>query len=321
MANTTLRKAESIVIITGTLKKKELQVKTFSGDEVLSGHLIVETSPGNEVRIDTYVNRMTRATKDKPSYESAYWKNQKRMYDEYVSMAELMKNGLDEETARQQATRFSVRASLGLNDYVARDGSLVSVPRISSNFSFYSRIAEGTPFEPSARFELEGYIAKMRPEMKGDDETGRLLLDLIVPNYNGAAQPLSFVATEEASAYIGDHYEVGNTVQVYGEFVNRVNVVATRKAGFAREEISEQKTYVSEMLIDNGALEPYDEDGPFAYKHEDIETAMRVREMEYLPSVKKKAAERPVNNTAPAVSERPFVFADVPSQPKPGFNY
>lgn len=320
MANTTLREAESTVIITGILKKKELQVKTFSNGEALSGHLIIETTPGNEVRVDTFVNRMTRATNDKPARESTVWKNQVRILDEYVSMAELMKSGADEETARQQATRFTVRARLGLNDYVGRDGNMVSTPRVSSNVSFYSRIAEGTPFTPGARFDIEGYVTEKRPEMKGDDETGRLVLGLIVPGYQGAVQPMSFVTTESAASYIDEHYEVGNTVRVYGELVNRVNVITTRKAGFTRDEISEEKTYVNEMLIDNGALEPYDEDGPFAYKREDIEAAMRVRELEYLPSVKKKAAERPVNSTTPVAAPMAG-FANMPPRSTTGFNF
>lgn len=296
--NTTLREATAAVSIVGLLKKKELEIKTTNAGEALMGRLTIETAPGNEVRVDTYVNRMTKATTDKPSKESAVWKNQKRVYDEYVAMADLMKDGADEATARAQATRLSLTARLDLNDYVDRDDNIVSTTRINANNAFFSRISEGQAFDPSARFEVEGYLTAKRPEMKGDDETGRLFLDMIVPGYRGAARPMTFVTTPEAGAYIDDHYEVGTTVHVFGEMVNRANVVTTRKAGFMKEEISESVTYVNEMLIDNGEPEPYDEDSQLAYKRADIENAMRVRELEYLPSVRQRQAERAANKTA-----------------------
>ena len=293
--NTMLREAISAVVITGILKKKELEIKKSDKGEAIVGHIIVDTGNGNEVRIDTYVNRMTKGSADKPSQESSVWKNQLRVIEDYVSVAECMKNGDDLETARAKATRFTVKARLDLNDYPDRSGAMVSMPRINANFSYFTRIGDGQAFEPSARFEVEGFLEQKRPEMKGDDETGRLILELIVPGYQGAARPMTFVTSKEAAPYIEDHYDVGTTIHVYGEVIERLDVATIRKAGFMREEVSETTTRVSELLIDNGDPEPYEEDSQKSYTRESIQAAMRVRELEYLPAVKQRATERSAN--------------------------
>lgn len=321
-----IREAIATVNITGILKKKELERKTTKDGEVISGHLIVETEPGNEIRLDTYVNKMTKGTAEKPSQESSVWKNQIRVLEEYVSMTDLMKNGQDETTARANATKFSVRARLGLNDYVDRDGNVVSSPRLNAGFSFFSRQDAGTIVTPCARFEVEGFVIEKRPEMKGDDETGRLLLKLVVPGYRGLAQPMDFVVSKDASDYVNDHYEVGHTVHVYGDIVHRVNSVTKHKAGFMKTETEVVTTIVNEMLIDNGEPEPYDMENQQAYQPDAIRTAMRYRENEYLPEVKRKAAEKKAAPAAPAngFATPGFGAAPVnmaPAAPKTGFTY
>lgn len=297
----TLREALSEVVIIGILKKKEMTVRNSARGEALSSTLTVETAPGNEVRIKAYVNRMTKGSADKPSKENACWKNHKHVMDEYVSMGELMAKGASEEEARAQATRLSVKCSLRLNEYYTPDDTLSSTVEVSANNSFFNRVQETAPYKPCAAFDIEGYITRKRPEMKGDEETGRLILDMIVPGYGGAAQPMTFMVSEEASGYIDDHYEVGSTVRVYGELINRASEVTTRKAGFMRDEVETTTTYVNEILILNGIPEPYDEETPYAYKRADVEAAMRVRELEYLPALKQRNAEsRAAKNAAPA---------------------
>lgn len=293
-----LRAAFAEVTIVGLLKKKEMNIRNTARGEGLSGTLTVETTPGNEVRIKTYTNHMTKGSADKPSKESAYWKNHKHVMDEYVSMGELMAKGASEEEARAQATRLSAKCQLRLNDYYGQDGSLVSTPEVNGNGSFFNQVSPTAPYQPCASFDVEGYIVSKRPEMKGDNETGRLILEMIVPGYGGAAQPMTFMVSEEASGYIDDHYTVGSTVRVYGEMINRANEVTTRKAGFMRDEVETTTTYVNEILIRNGIPEPYDEDSANAYKRADVEAAMRVRELEYLPSLKQRNAESRANKSA-----------------------
>lgn len=321
--NNALREATAIVNITGTLKKKELERKTGERGEYLSGHIIVETEPGNEIRLDTFVNKMTKGTADKPSQESSVWKNQIRVFEEYVSMTDLMKQGQDEATARANATKFAVRARLGLNDYPDRDGEMISTTRLNANFSYFSRV-EANAFVPCARFEVEGFVIEKRPEMKGDDETGRLLMRLVVPGYQGLAQPMDFVVSKEATDYVNDHYNVAQTVHVYGDIIHRINTVTKQKAGFMKSETEVTTTIVNEMLIDNGEPEPYDEENPKAYQPDAIRAAMRYRENEYLPEVKRKAAEKKAAPAAPANGfAAPGFGAAMPANvpQKTGFTY
>lgn len=290
----TIREAINSVVISGYLKKKELRTGKNDKGDYISGHLIICSGEHEEHRVDVMVNRLT-----KNGEENRAWKGIERVMNEYVSQAELMEtpNNLAAADAAAQATKLTTNAKLQLNEYYGRDDQLSSSPRAKSNF--FSRVEENR-YAPGARFDLEGFIISKKPEIKKEEETGRLLLDMVIPGYQGAAMPMSFVVAKEAAEYVDDHYNVGNTVRVYGNMVNTVNVITTRKAGFAKAEESTQTTYVNELLIDNGEPEPYDEESPKAYDPEAIRSAMRYRENEYLPDLKKRQQENSKKNNADA---------------------
>ena len=303
MNNTTLREAINNVSICGYLKKKELKLSDGKNGKFISGYLVIATGEHEEHRVDVMVSQLTSKNE-----ENKAWKGIERVMNEYVSQAELMARGVSEEDAKAQATKLSTNAKLRLNDFYGRDGQLASSPRANSNF--FSRVTDDR-YAPCARFDLEGFVVSKRPEFKGEEETGRLIMELIVPGYKGVAMPMTFVVGTEnnAASYIDDHYMVGNTVRVYGNMVNTVNVVTTRKAGFAREEVEQSTTYVNELLIDNGEPEPYDPESPKAYQPDAIRAAMRVRENEYLPAKKKEQEERASRGSAKPAPGNGFAAA------------
>lgn len=303
--NTVLRQAINNVNITGYLKKMELKKGVDNeGQDVISGNMVIETAPHNEITVNVYTKRMTKATPEKPAEETAAYKGLTRIMEEYVSMATLMANGASEEEARTQCTKVSAnRANLSLNEYWDHADNMIVTVRAGANF--FSRV-QGD-FSPCSRFDIEGFVTSKKPEVKGTgdnmNETGRLIIEMVVPGYRGVAMPFTFVTAPDVSSYIDDHYNVGDTIRVYGNMVNSVNVISTRKPGI-KEEYETTTTYVNELLIDNGMPEPYDSENPSAYSREAITAALNVRNSEYLPTKHRQQREREAkkNNSGAATT-------------------
>lgn len=314
MSTKILREAQNNVYLCGILKEKNLRELTSDKGEFISGDIIVMTKDGSEHKVMAFANRMTKGTPDKPSTETGSYKSLKAAMD-LPSIAELMLQGASLEEAKAKAAKVRLNAaSLGLNEYYGRDDQLVSFAQINSNF--ISRLSdvkyEEMPEEETktARFDIVGFLDKMTPENRNGNETGRYYVDLIVPVYGGAVKPMRFVTTPEAGEYMERHYEPHRTIHVYGDIVNTVKIVETRVEGFMKAEVEHRETRVREMIINNGAPEPYAEDNEYSYNEADIRRAMQIRETEYLPNLfakqKARSANRLNGNTAPA--KKPFTF-------------
>lgn len=294
-ATNIIRQAINTVSLEGYLKEMKLERGTTEKGDCVRGYIIIKTGEHSEHRVDAFSSAKTKDGKDSSSY-----KNLTKFMNEAVSVASLMKDGKTEEEAYAAATKVTARgASLRLNEYFDEhnNDTLLSEPRV--NASYLTRVSEEN-FEPRAKFEIEGFIDKIRPEIKNEGETGRVYLDMIIPQYQGRVEPMTFVTTKEAGAYIIDNYEPHQTVALYGEIVNTVNRVVTRKAGFAGEEESVSATYVRELLVNNGTPADMipDEDSPKAYKLVDIQNALKVRETEYLPQKLADQKKRSANKSA-----------------------
>lgn len=311
-----LTPAENSVNLCGVLKSMEA-VKTTNPDLIMLNCVIAPTV-NDEIRVTLSANRMTKGGNGREIKENGWFKGLETIRDEYVSVAALVKQGMSAEEAFQKADKVvAVNASLELRDYYDQQEQLHSSVSVRANSM--NRLDPAVTYQSMARFTIAGFIDKMVPEMKGDEETGRLKMDLIVPAYGGRAMPMHFVAQAgSVTEYINDHYHKNDTVRVFGDIVNTLTVTKQEVRGFAKSETKETTTRVNELVIDNGEEEPYDEDSKLAYKAADIRSAMRVRETEYLPNLKKKGEERRATKTAnTGFATSPTFGAAVPPSNKP----
>jgi hypothetical protein len=264
----TLREAENQVVIEGTLL--EVRHNEWKSKAGLNIELDIEVAE-NEVHT---VHGMTKYKKNDGS-DNAIAKGYQTIIDEYLTVA---KHG------REQADKVRItQGRIGINEYYGQDGKLKSFPQLNTNF--VNRVGAGEAFNPRAEFEVEIFVKSVVPEMKGDDETGRVKVNAIIPVFGGKVIPFELTVNEEGAEFVSDNYEVGSTTKVYGDIVNFKEVKETEVAvAFGKPQKKITTKTVREYLI-TGGTDPYEEESAKAYTIEAIQQAMVERET-YLTELK-----------------------------------
>lgn len=282
MSETTqIREATNIVKIEGIVK----EIKLKEEKDVISGEVVIQTGKKSEHSVSAYANKLTKTGK-----ENAIYKGLHTVMTEFVSIASLMKQGKSYEEATAEATKVRVtKGKLERNEFYTPNGDLVSNVRVSTNF--FNRV-EGESFEPKAEFEVECYFEKIRPEIKKDEETGRLIINAIVPLFGGRVIPMEFIAEGDVAEYLESNYETKRTGYIWGDLINDVERTTVKKSGFGKDKEDVVVNYKKELLITGGSEEQYDEDDPKSYSTAQIKQAWNVRETETLPALLKKSQDK-----------------------------
>ena len=151
------------------------------------------------------------------------------------------------------------------------------LPQVTANF--INRVTG--EFNPRAEFSLEVYFESIVPEMKDSEETGRLVVKVILPLYGGVVVPLTLiVADPDAVDYISTHYEKGRTGKIWGELVNSTEVIKTVEQGFGKAKEKITTKILNELVITGGEEEQYDpDDEKQSYSTDVIKKAMAERDV------------------------------------------
>ncbi|MCA1027024.1 hypothetical protein LCM23_13060 [Cytobacillus kochii] len=269
----TLREAYNNVEIEGVLL--EVRHQEWKSKEGLNIELDIEVAE-NEIHTVSGMSKYKKAD----GSENGIAKGYKTIIDEYKSVA---------SHGREEADKVRVnQGKVGVNEYYGQDGKLKSFPQLTSNF--FNRVSPGEEYAPKAEFEVEVFVKSTSPEIKNDEETGRLKLEGIIPLYGGKVIPFSFVVNEEGADYVDSNYEAGDTAKVYGDIINfKEKVTVMEKAAFGKDK--EKVTYktLREYLI-TGGVDPYDEENANSYKVDSIKQAMVERET-YLAELKNQSQQ------------------------------
>jgi hypothetical protein len=165
---------------------------------------------------------------------------------------------------------------------------LRTYPQIDTNF--VNRLNAGDEFNPRAEFEVEIFVKSVVPEIKNDDETGRMKVNAIIPVFGGKVIPFEFMVSEEGAEFVSDNYEVGSTTRVYGDIVNFKEVKETEiPVAFGKPQKKITTKTIREYLI-TGGTDPYEEEDVKRFTIETIQQAMVERET-YLLELKIKVKE------------------------------
>lgn len=107
-------------------------------------------------------------------------------------------------------------ASLEENSFYSREGNLIRGFRISS--AFFNRKKADTPCENN--FVVEGILESMTEEVKNDEPTGRLFMDLLLVGYADRGHLVRFTVENEAGVnYAKNNLNVGEQVKIGGKIV------------------------------------------------------------------------------------------------------
>lgn len=286
---TQIRQAENDVKIEGVLKELKLEIKKDDKqNNIIRGNVIIQVSEKSECSVSVYASEKTKEGK----FNKAY-KGLNTVMNEYVSIAALMKGGKTHEEAMNMATKVRVgNGNLSKNEFYFSD-EFVSNVQFSANF--FNRVDEDE-ISSKAEFEIECYFEKIRKEFKKGEETGRILIEGIVPLYGGKVVPMEFVAEGEIAEHIEDNFEIKKTGLIWGDIINIVEHTTVKKHGFGKDKEDVKINYKRELLITGGNEEQYEEDDKKAYTTEQIQAAWKVRETETLPELLKKQKNKNKNN-------------------------
>lgn len=307
MAETTkkvLKEGANKVTVVGTLVEKNLEEKSFTNDkgetvEQIVGSISVRTGENEVHQIRLRSNKLTKA-----GAENSLYKGYVTVRDEYISQADVAEAA--NRGVELQASQVSVDGKLTTNEYYGADGQLRQFQQIEGKF--VNRLRETDDPTPRAVFEVDVLINGVKPEASDGEDTGRALVDSLIPSFAGIF-PYKFAVVEEGADFFLEELKKGQTVKVYG---NLLNVKKEHKKmvemafGADREEIT--YTYVSESLINNAKI-PYEEDSPHAFDLELIKERLAKREV-YLEQ------QRTRQNTAQA-DNRPNGFGGAPTNTAP----
>jgi hypothetical protein len=291
----TLREAENQVVIEGTLL--EVRHQEWKSKEGINLELDIEVAE-NEVHT---LHGMTKYKK-KDGSDNGIAKGYQTIINDYLTVA---KHG------RDQADKVRVtQGKIGVNEYYGQDGKLKSFPQLNTNF--VNRIG-ADEFNPRAEFEVEIFVKSVVPEIKNDEETGRVKVNAIIPVFGGVVIPFEFMVSAEGAEFVSDNYEVGSTTKVYGDIVNFKEVKETEVAvAFGKPQKKISTKTIREYLITGGA-DPYEEESVKRYTIETIQKAMVERET-YLLEMKNKSNNKPqqqeekkggFGNNKPATGDKP----------------
>ena len=313
MAETTkkeLKEGINKVTVVGTLVEKNFEDKSYTNSqtgetvEKIVGTLSVRTGENEVHQIRLESNKLTKAGK-----ENGLYKGYVTVRDQYVSVAdvaEAAKNGQE-----LVADEVSINGELTTNEYYGQDGKLRQFQQIKGKF--VNRLRETDDKTPRAQFEIDVYVNKVKPEKNGEDETGRAILEGLVPTFNSIF-PYKFAVVEEGSNFFLDELEKGQTLKVYGNILNvKKETIKLVEAAFGDPIEEKTVTYVSESLINNAKV-PYDEESANAFNPEAIKERLAKREV-YLENQKSRS------NNAPQTSDsRPNAFGGAPTNTAPKKN-
>lgn len=283
MAETNLRQANAKAFVEGVVGEKDLKVVTEEGKNKITGHLTVKTSDVNFIKFNVNVNEKTKNNTDNKTYAGI-----QTVMNEYKSIAEV---------GEEEATR--VKVSGDISPFTGKNGEKI----VSYKSNFFNRLKADEELEPRAEFSIELFIFGISPEIDAEGvETGRTIVSGWMPTYNGI-EPIDLVAEGEVAQAVDSGFEVGQTVEFYGEIINnRIETVTEIpvKIGKPRKKVTVE---IKNDLIITGASEAYEEGitPELPYEADTIQAAIRERANK-LEEEKAKAqrSAKPTTNAKPS---------------------
>lgn len=237
---TNLRQANAKATAVGVVSEKDLKIVTEDGKNKVTGHITVKTSDVNFVKYNVNVNEKTKAGTDNKTYAGI-----QTVMNEYKSIAEV---------GEEEATKVRV-----IGDISPFTDKQSGEKKVAYKSNFFNRLKADEDYEPHAEFAVELFISGINPELDADGvETGRIVVSGWMPTYNGI-EPIDLVAEGEVGQAVDSGFEVGQTVEFYGDIINnRIETVTEIpvKIGKPRKKVSVE--IKSDLLI-TGASEAYEE--------------------------------------------------------------
>ena len=280
--NKDLRILSNTVEVIGTLKSKNLEIKTAktSGKKYMSGQITVLSKSDNKVnehRVNVFMME-----------SSKLFKGIETVKNEYKSI---------EEVGEEEADRIRVTGELDFNQYYNREGKLVEFNEIKG--VFFNRVDNLDESEDRAIATIdtvvEGFIDKM--DQDGLPTGEKEIKGFSVGWGNNVIQLKDTIVKKELAEAMQNLYQPGSTGQLTFKLNNYVEVEEQEEEvsvshGFGSQEVVGNlvaKNFVNNIEVIGGQV-PYL--GSIEYTQEEIEQAHKVNKLN-LQTLQKPAPTTP----------------------------
>lgn len=328
-----MRRVANKVQIEGYLRENNLELtRNDKQEEVIRGSLVVALDNVRSCRAQFYVSRFNTLKPGETTRQEskAYGRLVELLPGNTISISSLMKDqaAMTFDVAKESATKVWIIGAL--QEYIRKDekGEAISSTTIRGLSAGIKTESDKHPFTQKAEFEVEMYIEGKRPEMKDGEETGRIVLTGLIPEYDDSVSRIDFVATTDyaneaktitVADYVEENYNIGQTVKIYGDVINTYVRVEKEGGGHTFGRTTEpqyETTFTSERQIFGGTVTPLDEDDENALKKAEIKAALAKRQQ--------KIDEMPVKDDTPKAVNPKKGFTETPaatSAPKKKFTF
>lgn len=298
-----MRQAENRAEVTGVLNQVNLTNAVYNGMPVIRGDVeIAVPYEGTDqmyiIPISVYAGETTKAGTPNSSYQGL-----RTLQEQYKSIAIT--------GSAETADKITIGlGSISMNEFGTSQGTIVSQPRVSSNF--FNRVNPGD-YIPRADFKVTIVIGQIVEELDKDgDETGRLVVNGILPQYGGKVDLIPFyVEDKEAINFIKNRWTAGKTVMIQGKI--NFKLVRTREeieTGFGAPIYNEKTKSVKEFILTSASID-FLEPGEGGYEESEIAEALKARQARR-EEMKKNAQNRQSNqNTATTAGTAAFTDSDL----------
>lgn len=152
-----------------------------------------------------------------------------------------------------EPTLVNIEGSVSINDYVNQQGEVKSGLR----WRVGRANTKASPDEPrGTTLKVTTLIQSIKPEVRQEEETGRLIVTLYGAEANGTCFPITAIVDEDMADAFTDCYEVGMTVPFELELISRhvgnENTGAAKKFGRAGKVAVNNGFDVQELMLVGG---------------------------------------------------------------------
>lgn len=188
------------------------------------------------------------------------------------------------------STLVHIEGAISPNDFVNKQNKVVSNLRWSVNRG-NTRSADADNL--TTQLVVSGMVTKIVPEMKNDEETGRLSVELMAATGQGTCFPVPFFVDEDFADAFQEQVNVNDTIEaafiVNSKLIGQAPQKRTMVAKKNFKEMSNE-SYVIELIFAEGSIieepeEVYDDDG----------NLMETNSLWINPKVMRKAMNERVN--------------------------
>lgn len=285
MSEQTVKKtAANSVEIEGFLKENMLQRNVSQdGRDYISGYICLALSEEEDYRIRFLAFR----TNSNGSENRHYATLEALLPTRTTSIATLLKSneGATFNEVKWSSTKVWARAQFDSFDKKDVQNNIHSTITLRGITAGIKEEHSKNPFTTKAKFNVEGYVESIKPEKNSlNDETGRMIVNLIIPDYyTNIALPIDFICESPNAVESIGGYHKGDSGRFVGSLRNARQEIKIKGETIKYMDGSEEDTsritysFVNERIIEK-MIYPYTEDNAKYISFETIKEMMANRQ-------------------------------------------